>query len=60
MKPKPPEILRKSHRHSDRKERAAAHEKLRHELEDVIAETDELQDAEGVEPTPEGGDSESE
>lgn len=29
MTPKPPDILRKSHRHTDRKERATAKEDLR-------------------------------
>jgi len=33
MSPKPPDILRKSHAHRPRKERAEAREELRHELE---------------------------
>jgi len=39
-KPKPPEILRKSHWHSDRKERAAAKEELRHDLEELSDDID--------------------
>jgi len=38
MSPKPPDILRKSHRHTDRKERAVARESLRDEAATAIAE----------------------
>lgn len=38
MSPKPPDILRKSHRHTERKERATAKEQLRQETAVVAAE----------------------
>lgn len=38
MSPKPPDILRKSHRHVERKERAAAKERLRLEASEAAAE----------------------
>ena len=44
MSPRPPDILRKSHRHTERKERATAKEDLRQELPDAV---DELHDADG-------------
>ncbi len=40
MSPKPPDILRKSHRHTDRKERATAKERLRDE---AVTATEELE-----------------
>jgi hypothetical protein len=41
MTPKPPDILRKSHRHTDRKERATAKENLRAAAADAVEELDE-------------------
>jgi hypothetical protein len=41
MTPKPPDILRKSHRHTDRKERATAKENLRTAAADAVEELDE-------------------
>lgn len=38
MTPKPPDILRKSHRHTERKERATAKEDLRQEIPDAVDE----------------------
>ncbi len=38
MSPKPPDILRKSHRHTERKERATAKEDLRKEIPDAVDE----------------------
>jgi hypothetical protein len=36
MTPKPPDILRKSHAHTERKERATAKEELRQEIPDAV------------------------
>ena len=41
MTPKPPDILRKSHRHTERKERATAKEDLRQDLPDAVDELEE-------------------
>lgn len=48
MSPKPPDILRKSHRHTERKERATTKEELRKELPDAV---DELDDEEAEQAT---------
>ena len=40
MTPRPPDILRKSHRHTERKERATAKEELRQEVPDAVDELD--------------------
>ncbi|NIW24482.1 MAG: hypothetical protein GWN29_07895 [Gammaproteobacteria bacterium] len=45
MSPKPPDILRKSHRHTERKQRATAKEDLRQEIPDAVDELDD--EAEG-------------
>lgn len=47
MSPKPPDILRKSHRHTERKERSTAKEDLRQE---IPAAVDELDDETGEQP----------
>jgi len=47
MSPKPPDILRKSHRHTERKERTTAKEDLRQE---IPAAVDELDDEEEEQP----------
>lgn len=41
MNPKPPDILRKSHRHAERKERATAKEDLRQEIPSAVDELEE-------------------
>lgn len=41
MNPKPPDILRKSHRHTERKERATAKEDLRQEIPAAVEELDD-------------------
>ena len=41
MNPKPPDILRKSHRHTERKERATAKEDLRQETPSAVDELEE-------------------
>ena len=41
MTPEPPDILRKSHRHTDRKERATAKEDLRAAAADAVEELTE-------------------
>ncbi len=47
MSPKPPDILRKSHRHTERKQRTTAKEDLRQEIPDAV---DELDDEVGEQP----------
>lgn len=49
MTPKPPDILRKSHRHTDRKERATAKEGLRAAADDAADELAEDADDHGEE-----------
>ena len=41
MSPKPPDILRKSHRHTERKKRATAKEDLRQEIPAAVDEIDD-------------------
>lgn len=41
MNPRPPDILRKSHRHTERKERATAKEDLRQEIPAAVEELDD-------------------
>ncbi len=44
MGPKPPDILRKSHRHTERKERATAKDDLRREVPVAVEELDDEQE----------------
>ena len=56
MNPKPPDILRKSHRHTERKERASSKEDLRQEIPDAVDELDEEEEEEKQPDVAEEGD----